>query len=61
MIEPHFIRASNLINLVRQSSIIALEPDAIESVVLGGTRLLGRMGGVWGTFISVMIMGFLDI
>lgn len=39
---------------------IGLELDVIASVVLGGTSLFGGIGGVGGTFVGVMIMGFLD-
>jgi ribose/xylose/arabinose/galactoside ABC-type transport system permease subunit len=37
-----------------------MELDVIASVVLGGTSLFGGLGGVGGTFVGVMIMGFLD-
>lgn len=39
---------------------LGMELDVIASVVLGGTSLFGGLGGVGGTFIGVMIMGFLD-
>lgn len=39
---------------------IGLELDVIASVVLRGTSLFGEISGVMGTFIGVMIMGFLD-
>ena len=39
---------------------ISLELDVIASVVLGGTSLFGGIGGVGGSFVGVMIMGFLD-
>ncbi len=34
-----------------------LELDAIACVLLGGTRLRGGRGSVWGTFLAVVILG----
>jgi ribose/xylose/arabinose/galactoside ABC-type transport system permease subunit len=39
---------------------LGMELDVIASVVLGGTSLFGGLGGVKGTFVGIMIMGFLD-
>ncbi len=39
---------------------MGMELDVIASVVLGGTSLFGGVGGVGGTLIGVLIMGFLD-
>ncbi len=39
---------------------LGMELDVIASVVLGGTSLFGGLGGAGGTFIGIMIMGFLD-
>ena len=39
---------------------LGMELDVIASVVLGGTSLFGGLGGTGGTFVGVMIMGFLD-
>ncbi|MCD6362463.1 MAG: ABC transporter permease [Synergistetes bacterium] len=39
---------------------MGMELDVIAAVVLGGTSLFGGVGGVGGTLIGVLIMGFLD-
>ncbi len=41
------------------SSTLGLFPelDAIAAVVIGGMRLQGRSGRVWGTVVGVLIMG----
>lgn len=36
---------------------IGLELDAIAAVVIGGTRLQGGSGRIWGTVIGVLILG----
>ncbi|MBA3519041.1 MAG: ABC transporter permease [Rhizobiales bacterium] len=38
---------------------LGLELDAITAVALGGTLLTGGVGGVGGTFIGVLLVGFL--
>ncbi len=42
------------------STGIALELDAIAAVVIGGTLLTGGIGGVFGTFIGVLIFGIIQ-
>lgn len=39
---------------------VALELDAIAAVVIGGTLLTGGIGGVFGTFIGVLIFGIIQ-
>ena len=39
---------------------IGLELDAIAAVVIGGTSLMGGRGAVMGTFVGVLIFGFLS-
>lgn len=39
---------------------IGLELDAITAVVIGGTSLMGGRGAVLGTFVGVLIFGFLS-
>ncbi len=36
---------------------VGYELDAIAAVVIGGTRLSGGVGGVWGTLLGVLLMG----
>ncbi len=36
------------------------ELDAIAAVVIGGTRMSGGKGRVWGTIIGVLILGMID-
>lgn len=46
------------LNSVSSSSLgLFYELDAIAAVVIGGTRLQGGSGRVWGTVIGVLIMG----
>lgn len=42
------------------STGIALELDAIAAVVIGGTLLTGGIGGIFGTFIGVLIFGIIQ-
>lgn len=39
---------------------LGLELDAIAAVVIGGTSLMGGRGAVMGTFVGVLIFGFLS-
>ncbi len=39
---------------------LGLELDAIAAVVIGGTSLMGGRGAVLGTFVGVLIFGFLS-
>ncbi len=39
---------------------LGLELDAIAAVVIGGTSLMGGRGSVMGTFVGVLIFGFLS-
>lgn len=39
---------------------VAMELDAIAAVVIGGTLLTGGIGGVFGTFIGVLIFGIIN-
>ena len=39
---------------------VGLELDAIAAVVIGGTSLMGGRGAVMGTFVGVLIFGFLS-
>lgn len=39
---------------------MGLELDAIAAVVIGGTSLMGGRGAVMGTFVGVLIFGFLS-
>ncbi|MCC6676503.1 MAG: ABC transporter permease [Phycisphaerales bacterium] len=46
------------LNSVSSSSLgLFYELDAIAAVVIGGTRLQGGSGRIWGTVIGVLIMG----
>jgi simple sugar transport system permease protein len=42
------------------STGVALELDAIAAVVIGGTLLTGGIGGVFGTFVGVLIFGIIQ-
>lgn len=42
------------------STGVALELDAIAAVVIGGTLLTGGIGGVFGTFLGVLIYGIIQ-
>lgn len=42
------------------STAVALELDAIAAVVIGGTLLTGGIGGVFGTFVGVLIFGIIQ-
>lgn len=42
------------------STAVALELDAIAAVVIGGTLLTGGIGGVFGTFLGVLIYGIIQ-
>ena len=39
---------------------VAMELDAIAAVVIGGTLLTGGIGGIFGTFIGVLIFGIIQ-
>jgi simple sugar transport system permease protein len=39
---------------------LGLELDAIAAVVIGGTSLMGGRGAIMGTFVGVLIFGFLS-
>jgi len=42
------------------STGVAMELDAIAAVVIGGTLLTGGIGGIFGTFIGVLIFGIIQ-
>lgn len=42
------------------STAIGLELDSIAAVVIGGTLLTGGIGGVFGTFVGVLIFGIIQ-
>ena len=42
------------------NTAVALELDSIAAVVIGGTLLTGGIGGVFGTFIGVLIFGIIQ-
>lgn len=42
------------------STAVALELDAIAAAVIGGTLLTGGIGGVFGTFVGVLIFGIIQ-
>jgi simple sugar transport system permease protein len=39
---------------------MGLELDAIAAVVIGGSSLMGGRGAIMGTFVGVLIFGFLS-
>lgn len=52
---------SSRLNAVATSSYgLGYELDAIAAVVIGGTRLQGGVGRVWGTVIGVLILGVVN-
>ncbi|MCC6906963.1 MAG: ABC transporter permease [Phycisphaerales bacterium] len=52
--------ASRLSGIDSSNTGILLELDAIAAVVIGGTRLSGGRGRIWGTVIGVLILGMID-
>lgn len=42
------------------NTAVAMELDAIAAVVIGGTLLTGGIGGMFGTFIGVLIFGIIN-
>jgi len=42
------------------SAAMGLELDAIAAVVIGGTLLTGGIGGIFGTFVGVLIFGIIQ-
>lgn len=54
------IESSRLNSISSSSSGISYELDAIAAVVIGGTRLSGGKGSIWGTLFGVLILGVLN-
>ena len=52
--------ASRLSGIDSSNTGNLLELDAIAAVVIGGTRLSGGRGRIWGTIIGVLILGMID-
>lgn len=54
------LESSKLNSISSSSSGHSYELDAIAAVVIGGTRLSGGKGTIFGTFIGVLILGVLN-
>jgi ribose transport system permease protein len=54
------IESSRLNSISSSSSGLNYELDSIAAVVIGGTRLNGGKGSIWGTFLGVLILGILN-
>jgi ribose transport system permease protein len=54
------IESSRLNSISSSSSGLSYELDSIAAVVIGGTRLNGGKGSIWGTFLGVLILGILN-
>lgn len=54
------IESSRLNSISSSSSGLSYELDSIAAVVIGGTRLSGGKGSIWGTFLGVLILGILN-
>ncbi|MDB4894557.1 MAG: ribose transporter permease [Firmicutes bacterium] len=54
------IESSRLNAISSSSSGLSYELDSIAAVVIGGTRLNGGQGSIWGTFLGVLILGILN-
>ena len=51
------IEASRLNSISSASSGSSYELDAIAAVIIGGTRMSGGKGAIWGTFLGILILG----
>jgi ribose transport system permease protein len=63
-----WLLASRMNSVASSSTGMLYELDAIAAVVIGGTRMRGGAGSVWGTVVGVLILGvignmlsFLDV
>lgn len=54
------IESSRLNSISSSSSGLSYELDSIAAVVIGGTRLSGGKGSIWGTFLGVLILAILN-
>lgn len=54
------IESSRLNSISASTSGAGYELDSVAAVVIGGTRLSGGRGSIWGTFIGVLIMTILN-
>lgn len=54
------IESSRLNSVSSSSSGLSYELDSIAAVVIGGTRLSGGKGSIWGTFLGVLILAILN-
>ena len=53
--------AASRMNSVSSSQLgLMWELDAIAAVVIGGTRMAGGQGAIWGTVVGVLILGVID-
>lgn len=52
--------ASRLNSIGASNTGTLFELDAIAAVVIGGTRMSGGKGRIWGTIIGVLILGMID-
>jgi ribose transport system permease protein len=54
------IESSQLNSISSSSSGLNYELDSIAAVIIGGTRLSGGKGKIWGTIIGILILSLLD-